>query len=126
MKKSNWTTQRGAAIELTTEHITKKEVNADGWKVEVEDDRIEIVNVKINGKDYRGTLTFRENQNAIDCGSIKVGNQNQRLTVLIPADIYEIHWEEYDARQKAKYEAKAKADAEYEAHYNKIMRAMNR
>ena len=120
--ENKWTTPKGAEIRLVTEHITSKVVDLDGDKFTTEDDRIEIKSFEVNGKqyiwnslsNYKGDKVIKSEEK----GAIAA-------IVIIPEDIYQAVWGEYDVRQDAKFEAASKADAEYRKNYNAVKNAMS-
>lgn len=117
---STFKTAKGANIELITENITSEIINADGHEIEVKADGIKIKEVKVNGESHRGTLTSYQGMKVINYGY----QGRNPLLIAIPADVYEAVWGEYDKRIAARLAAAAEADRKYEAHYNRVMKAM--
>lgn len=104
IKINQWTTANGANIELHTEHLTQETTTTD-WdkKLVTEIDRIRIIKVIVNGKDYSTTIgrkTVRDTK-VLDCG--KDYSTKTIVYVAIPADVEKDVWSAYDARQKAAY-----------------------
>lgn len=124
MKTDNWETERGAKIELTTEHITSEIIDLDGDKAEVKADRIRIVELKVNGVNHQATLQNYQGKKVLNFGEKAINGKIHPLMVLIPDNTYQEIWGEYDKRQNTKLEAGLKADAEYQKHYNKVKKMM--
>lgn len=133
MKKTyNWTTPRGAKIEMdiTTEHITSRKSSFDGWETEVScnDWMYTIDRMLCNGTKPDMTDLVRGyfvDGGYHDCVQIGVVGKN-KLYVMIPDDIaQEIFGEEIaeEKRHKALVNAAAK---KYEDDYNKVIRMMER
>lgn len=125
-KTYEWTTPRGAKITatITVNHITRKTINADGHKVEVNCDEWtrSIDEMTINGKPTAmRKLHYEQNTDCILTGYCG----KDRLLVALPADVVEdIYGEE--RRERAARQARSDAaDREYEAHRNAILKLMN-
>lgn len=124
MKTNTWTTAKGAKIELVTEHKTTEEVDLDGHKATIKVDAIEIVSCKVSGKEVNAKLTSYQGKKVLDFGTTKINGVTHPLLILIPSDIYENVWGEYDRRFDAETKAELKAHSEYQQHYNKVIKAM--
>ena len=111
-----WTTARGAKISatITSNHITRETVYADGWNVECDCSKYtySVDELTVNGK--RG----------IPCIPI-ARKGNDRVLAAIPDDIAtEIYGEERE-ENKRKFEAAKKAEEIYDAHCEMMRKAMS-
>lgn len=123
-RKFSWVTPKGAKIDATfrVEHITQKTVDADGWKCEVAADEWyrECTSMTVNGKPQAmHTLDSIHNR-------VVIGRQGrQEIGAILPADVVEgLYGEERRARE-AKLERELAAEAEYNAHYERVCKAMS-
>jgi hypothetical protein len=115
--KFNWTTQKGAniEIEITVEKVSiNKEINADGDKVIVskKEWQTTLNNLKVNGKEFNGnynhsTITFDLN--------------GREATIIIPENIKN----EIFAPQAAELKAQIEENQKFEAGRKAIYDAMN-
>lgn len=124
MKKHfEWTTPKGANVELTVdiEHITKRSTSADGDVVEIDcDEWIRTVETfKLNGIE-QPMKKLDSNRNAV------IGNQTKRniIGVLLPDDIIEEIFGEERRARKERLDRELAAAAEREAHAAKVRRMM--
>jgi len=125
MKTNTWTTPRGAKIQMVTEHVTQEIINADGHKVTVEADRIEIREVTLNGERVTASLTTYQGQNVLNYGEKVINGTHHPLLIAIPANVYADAWGEYDARREAEIEAEIKAETKYQQEKAAVYAAMN-
>jgi hypothetical protein len=114
-KTYNWTTEKGAKINLVIEETETQKIWADGDEVEVKKFGRRIVGFAVNGAKYEGSFGSAKGQNAIDFLF-----NGQRAAVIIPSNIYA----EIFARDIELAERTRKADAEYTEHHNKVLKAM--
>ena len=121
-----WTTQKGAAIALdvTVEHITRETVDADGWKCDAACDKWfrECTAMTVNGKPQAmHKLSYFGNKD-----TVVIGYQGRNpMGVTLPADVSEAIYGEERRARAAKLERELAAAARYEAHYNKVVKAMS-
>lgn len=125
-KTYTWTTPKGAKIEatITTEHITKKTVSADGWPIEIKcnDWVYTLDELKVNGKPTK--MKMLSQYAGQDCIIIdKVGKDT--VMAAIPADISEDIYGEERRQAKARFDANVeferKMDAKRQAVYDMMM-----
>lgn len=119
-----WTTPKGAAIamDVTVEHITRETVDADGWKCEVNCDKWlrECTAMTVNGKPQ--AMHSLDNIHK----RVTIGRQGrQEMGATLPADVVEAIYGEERRARAAKLERELAAAARYEAHYNKVRKAMS-
>ena len=124
MKKTNWTTERGAKIELTTQDITEETINLDGHEMTVKTDGIKIANLTINGQSQDATLRRYEGKNVLHLGEKLINGKSHPLMVLIPNNIYDEVWGAYDKRRTERIEAEIVAEKKYQTNYKNVMDAM--
>lgn len=121
-----WTTPKGAEIvaTITTEHITRETVDADGFKVEVNCSRYDysVDAMTVNGKptDLKRLWTER----GVNCILIAYQGKN-RVLVAIPDDIAAEIYGEERAEAAARLERSMAAEAAYNAHREMMRRAMD-
>lgn len=126
-KTYTWTTARGAQIAatITSNHITKETVYADGWNVECDCSKYvySVDALTVNGKATELKELWTER--GVECILIARKGKD-RVLVAIPEDIAaEVYAEERkEAAQKA--EAAKKAEAAYNAHCAMMHKAMSR
>lgn len=119
-----WTTQKGTAIALdvTVEHITRETVDADGWKCEVNCDKWfrECTVMTVNGKPQAMHRLDNIHERVI------TGRQGRsEIGATLPADVVEAIYGEERRACAAKLERELASAARYEAHYNKVVKAMS-
>jgi hypothetical protein len=126
IKISTWVTPTGTEVELHTEHMTSKEVDADGIKVTVKADEIMIHKVSIKGmlETTRANRIRKDGKLMLSLGNHNVGGKNRDIFVPLSDAVNDKIWGEYDKRQKEQFELSLKADVAYEKGYRKIMGAM--
>lgn len=121
-----WTTAKDAEIvaTITTEHITRETVDADGFKVEVNCSRydysVDAMTVNGNPTDLKELWTER----GVNCILIAYRGKN-RILVAIPDDIAAEIYGEERAEAAAKLERSIAAEAAYNAHREMMRRAMD-
>lgn len=124
-KTYTWTTPKGAEIvaTITTEHITRETVDADGFKVEVNCSRYDysVDAMTVNGKptDLKQLWTER----GVNCILIAYQGKN-RVLAAIPDDIAAEIYGEERAEAAARLERSMAAEAAYNAHREMMRRAM--
>lgn len=121
-----WTTAKGAEIvaTITTEHITRETICADGMDVEVDCNhynyRVDAMTVNGNATALKQLWTER----GVNCILIAYQGKN-RVLVAIPDDIAaEIYGEEH-AEAAARLERSMAVEAAYNAHREMMRRAMD-
>lgn len=125
-KTYTWTTPKGAKIEatITTKHITRKTVSADGWPVEVKCSEwfYTLDDLKVNGK---ATKMKELSQYAgQDCIIIdKVGKDT--VMAAIPADVSEEIYGEKRREVEARIKANIELDRKMEEHRQAVYDMMN-
>lgn len=121
-KTYNWTTPRGAKIDMTitAEHITKETTGADGREMECSCDkwRRTIDGITVNGKNT--SLKELRFENGTDCVLIeRIGKD--RVLIAIPPDVSEeIYGEERRAEEHGR-----EVYRQYINHYNAVRRMMD-
>lgn len=121
---NTWLTAKGSKIELTTECHTSEIIDLDGHKVTVKADRIDVVNCTVNGQKVNATLTKYQGKNVLNYGTTKVNGTTHPLMILMPDNVYQAIWGEYDRRIKEQAMAEIKAEAKYQENRNKVLKAM--
>ena len=104
-KVNEWTTQKGAKVELHTKHITSESHTTDwGEILTKEDDFIMVEKVIVNGKTFSGHInrTTKESARYLDLGNHVINGKKENLCAPLPKEIETSVWGEYDARQEAK------------------------
>lgn len=115
-KTYNWTTEKGAKVELTiAEGVVKVDNYADGWNVETAQIKREVVKFTVNGTAYAGELGFVGGDRAV---MFKVGGR--QAAVIIPENIRE----QIYAREIANAERAMDLASDYENHYNTVQKMM--
>ena len=122
--KNIFKTQRGSTVELVTEHITSEIINADGHEVSVKCDKIEITELKINGKKEIATLTEYQGHKVLNYGCQTIKGKKHQMLVLIPTDVYDKVWGEYDKRISDRIKTEIEAENKYQAHHNAVKKMM--
>lgn len=125
MKRSktyNWTTQKGAKIEMTitVNHITKETTSADGWEMECSCNKWirTIDEMKVNGKNTELKELWFEN--GTDCVLIETRGKD-RVLIAIPSEVAEeIYGEERRAEEHGR-----EVYRQYRNHYNAVRRMMD-
>ena len=124
MKTNIWNTAKGTEVTLDTQEIKEENVNIDGHEATVRADRIEIKKVTVGGQEHRATLTQHQGKNVLHLGYKKIDGKEHPFLVLLPEDVYQDVWGEYDARKAAALKSEMEAKRKYQEHYNKVMAAM--
>ncbi|HZK39444.1 MAG TPA: hypothetical protein VFD23_04755 [Clostridia bacterium] len=129
-KNFNFTTAGGNNIDFTAEitHTTQKEVDADGYKVMVDCSEYDykITGLKINGEDKK-VVSFNEGMGHI-CFGYQGASEivyKDDLLIAIPQKIMGDMKREENAENSARTARAEKVESEYQANYNRTMRAMN-
>lgn len=124
-KEITWQTKEWKNVKVTIELVTKKTVDADGYKVDIKDCRMEIT-AKIDGMGIvgiGGIHTVAKNDKGIVARIGKLGLTKDHLDK-INAAIAEIEdapeWREKEKRE----EAANRQGEEYAKHYNTIKKMM--
>lgn len=123
-KKFSWVTPKGAKIDATfwVEHITRKTVDADGWKCEVDADEWfrECTAMTINGKPQAMHNLDNIHKRVV------VGRQGrQEIGAVLPADVLEGLYGDERRAAEAKLKCELAAEAAYNAHYERVRKAMS-
>ena len=121
---NTWLTAKGAKIELTTEHVTTEIIELDGHKASVKADRIEIINCTVDGEEVIAKLTRYQNKNVLNYGTAKAKGITRPLLILVPDNVYETVWGEYDRRVTARAIADMETEGKYQKNYNRVLKAM--
>lgn len=124
IKTNNWLTAKGSKIILTTQDITSEVIDLDGHKATVNCDRIDIVKCTVDGNEQRVSLHHYQGKNVLHMGYKTIDGTKHPLMILIPDDVYEDIWGNYNRRFAAELKAQLKADESYQDNYNKILKAM--
>ena len=121
-----WTTARGAKISatITSTHITRETVYADGWNVECDCSKYtySVDELTVNGKPTE--LKEMWNERGIPCILID-RKGNDRVLAAIPDDIAADIYGEEREENKRKFEAAKKAEEIYNAHCEMMRKAMS-
>lgn len=127
-KTHTWNTSTGAMVTATAKLTLKKTINADGDKVEVDCCEmhfgIEVEGMRTGGMVLRKLNTPKKvgSMTAVaSWGKLAMNEENYNACLAIIAEV-ESH-PAWIAKQAA-IEAADKADAEYHAHYNRVIKAM--
>lgn len=123
-RKFSWITPKDAKIDATfrVEHITRKTADADGWKCEVAADEWyrECTSITINGK--------AQTTHSLDSihKRVTVGRQGRNeIGVLLPADVVEALYGEERRAADEKLKRELAAESAYNAHYQRVHKAMS-
>jgi len=113
-KVNKWTTEKGAKVEMHTEHKTEEKIGTDDWTSEAitkNIDQIKVREVIINGNKFSTRWAKRSNENGrrtLDLGNQKVGGKEFHVIIPLPQDIETDVWGQFDARMVKKEEAYTK------------------
>lgn len=105
VKVSKWTNERGAVIEMHTEHVTEEVLGFDeglGVNLTKKADEIKIVKLILNGQevDTIGTARLTNNGNpVVKTSNVKFGGKKTIIQIALPEEINLDVWGEYDKRQ---------------------------
>ncbi|MGG1639842.1 hypothetical protein ACIFQM_00825 [Paenibacillus sp. NRS-1782] len=103
VKVHTWTTEKGAEIELHTEHVTEEKTTTDwGMVISKKVNFVFIQKVFVNGKKHVNDLR-RKKVNGVSMLSLGYAS------AVIPADVEKAAWGEYDSIESAKRAAKQQA-----------------
>lgn len=120
----SWQTPKGAKIEMTVtvEHITRKTVDADGWKCDVDCDEwyYECTSMTVNGNSQ--AIHSLDNIHK----RVVVGRQGRNeIGATLPADVVEAIYGEERRAADEKLQRELAAEAAYNAHYERVRKAMS-
>ena len=117
MKTYNWTTAKGAKVELTIEERTYTETIADG-AVERNYTKKVAAEVRVNGnKVDNARLAYNGEKVYFD-----INGRNAETE--IPRETQEKIWEEERAKVRARDAAETKAEEDYQKHTERMRKAM--
>lgn len=125
-KTYTWTTAKGAKISatITSEHITRETVYADGYNIEVDcsEYSYHVDSITVNGK----TPAMKQLWMEKGMPAILIDRRgDDRVLAMIPEDICaEVYGEEREENRR-KMESAIKADAAYRAHCEMMRKAMD-
>ena len=116
-QKYEWTTERGAKVEITVETVTLTETVCDG-EVAKEKSRKEITEMRVNGE-----AVADPKFNGQKSATVRFTSGNRRGETHLPAEVDEEVWErkeELEREEKAERE-----DATYRESRKKVLQAMD-
>ena len=116
MTTYKWTTEKGAKVEIEVSKNTRTEDR--GYGITKEYTETTVDSATVNGN--KVTVTGLNGQNMI---GIKINGN--RAGINIPSEIKEAIWGEENKVAKAKLEKQMKQEAEYQAHCDKMKKAMD-
>ena len=116
MKTYNWTTAKGAKVELTIEERTYTETLADG-AIEEERTYKAVEEMTVNGMAIEGAA-FKGDR------AIEFNLRGNRQVALIPEDVQEQVWGEERKAMRARLEKEEAAEKKYQEGKAKIERAL--
>ncbi len=116
MKSYNWTTARGAKVEMTVEVKTITEALSD--MMERERKIKNVAEVRVNGNIVDNPRFSANGEDIL----FSIGGRNAETE--IPKETRELVWEEEREAVRARDAAEARAEESYRDHHNKIRRAM--
>lgn len=105
--ESKWNTPSGRKVRMITEHETERVVNADGHKVSVPADEINIKHLDVDGSVIEMAVRTVYKGQPVLRGSLA---NRQTAYVGLPAHIEEQVWGDYDRRRQAARAAEAEVD----------------
>ena len=114
MKQYNWTTDKGAKVQVEVIEATINDTLAsDGWGLTYSEKQ--IASFALNGTKYEARFTRHQGKAAIEFRF-----QGKKALVLIPQDIASQIW----AKEMAAANADLDAEMKHAEHYNKVKQAM--
>lgn len=122
LKEYNFTTPRGANIELLikVEHITTETVNLDGHEVETTCSkyRYNVADIKVNGQKFDGEFHDLAK-------NIRIGYQgDQPILVALPEEVKSDMQKEEAAETRKRVEKMIEVEKKYTENYNRVIAAM--
>ena len=117
MTRYEWTTAKDARIMIEVEKVDVVETAyADGWNVDLKKTEKRVTKMTINGKEIAGAK-FDYTQDRIEFAL----PDHPVAAAIIPQEIGARIWAEERAARKTQDEAEDK----YEAHYKRVLKALN-
>lgn len=127
VKNVAWFNDKGIKIEMTVEHITERVVGYDEFfqkELTKKVDKMKISRLVIDGTEVNTWNTSRTaDHKAITTGLVNFRGSEATITVILPAEINEAVWGEYDKRQARKKAAFNKIEKE-RAHMKKVYKIL--
>lgn len=115
MKTYEWTTAKGAKVEILISQEHTETMFCDGDTTERIVKGMRLEKFVVNGTEFDGDIGYHKGDHIV---SFKLNGQ--AAATIIPTDIYD----DIMAPTGEREEAARKADKEYQDHYNRVTRAM--
>lgn len=112
MEKYNWTTAKGAKVEMAISQEHTEIIDADGEKIETIKKGLRLETLRVNGIEYTGKLSGKMIE-------FTLGGKN--AAAYIPENIYQKIMQPTFKR----LEAERQADAEYQKNHDAIVKMMS-